>query len=67
MEAEHILYAVKIGDEDWQEQIITTHKDRFEAAKKWAIENGFHMFREAVVDGSPPDFIATLNTRKKRR
>ena len=42
---ETILWAVKIGDEDWQEQIITTNANAIDKATKWAIENGFDRFR----------------------
>jgi hypothetical protein len=58
-----ILFAVKIGDEDWQEQLITEHEDRIEAAKAWAIKNGFHKLRVAVIGDGPPDFTKVLNTK----
>lgn len=41
-----ILFAVKIGDADWQEVLITEHEDRIPAAKEWATKNGFDRFRE---------------------
>lgn len=52
-----ILFAVKTGDEDWQEQLITEQEDKIEAAKQWAKANGFDRLRVADVDLSkPPDF-----------
>lgn len=60
------LFAVKIGDENWQEQLITEQESKIEAASKWAIENGFHRLR--IVDGDdnvpPPSFVASLNWTK---
>jgi hypothetical protein len=59
---ETILWAVKVGDEDWQEQIITTDENQIEAAKEWASNNGFDRFRVAKIDlGVKPDFVSTLN------
>lgn len=58
-----VLYATKIGDEDWQEQIITTDEKRIPAARVWAQANGFDRFRVAVFSDEPemPDFAATAN------
>lgn len=59
---ETILWGVKVGDEDWQEQIITTDENQIEAAKEWASNNGFDRFRVAKIDlGVKPDFVSTLN------
>ena len=58
-----ILFAVKIGDEDWQEQLITEQEEHIEAASQWAKENGFDRLRVAEIDlSTPPDFSSTLNT-----
>lgn len=63
---EYVLWAVKRGDEDWQEQIITTCRERRDAAKQWATQNGFDRFRECEVNlDTPPDFRSTLNTNKQ--
>jgi hypothetical protein len=59
---ETILWGVRVGDEDWQEQIITTDENQIEAAKEWASNNGFDRFRVAKIDlGVKPDFVSTLN------
>ena len=57
-----ILWAVKVGDEDWNEQIITENEADIEQASKWALANGFHKLRVAEVDlAQPPDFTSTIN------
>lgn len=56
-----ILLAVKIDNEDWQEQLITEDEDRIDDAKKWAENNGFNRFRIAEIDLSrPPNFGSEL-------
>ena len=57
---ETILYAVKIGAQDCQEEIITMHADRIEAAKAWATANGFDRFRVWTYRGERPDFTACV-------
>jgi hypothetical protein len=58
---ETILWAVKIGAPSWQEQIITTHKERIEEARKWAEEQGFDRFRISTLDlGVAPDFSSII-------
>ncbi len=62
MDTETVLYGVKIGDEDWQEQIITTNPKAIESAKAWAKANGFDRLRVAKIDLSvPPDFRKAVN------
>ena len=61
MKQENILWAVKIGDPDYMEVIITTDSSKIEAAKKWAIENGFDRFRTSTIDNTYPDFIGAIN------
>ena len=56
-----ILFAVKIGDEAWREQLITEDETRIDAAKTWAEENGFDRIRVADIDDSKPDFKNTIN------
>lgn len=64
MKNEQILWAVKIGDEDWQEQIISTNPDSFTQAKAWAKSNGFNRFRVSTLDLSEtPDFTKTINSK----
>ncbi len=63
-----ILFAVKKGDEDWQEQLITEVEEQIEAAKTWAVGQGFDRFRVAEISDDPPDFASTVNVgRRKRR
>lgn len=57
---ETILWATKIGAEDWQEEIITVHADRIEVAKAWATRNGYDRFRISTLDlDKRPDFTQT--------
>ena len=59
METETILYAVKIGNDDWQEEIITTQGARpgvLAKARAWAESQGYDRFRVWTFDGSAPDF-----------
>lgn len=59
-----ILFAVKIGNEDWQEELITEDESRIEAASKWAVDNGFDRLRVAEIDlNEKPDFTKTINKR----
>jgi hypothetical protein len=56
-----VLWATKIGDEDWQEELITEQPEQIEAASRWAIANGFDRLRVAEIDESvPPDFAGTV-------
>ena len=59
-----VLWAVKKGAPDWQEDIITQHADVYlEEAKRWAIDQGYDRFRLAIYDDIPekPDFTKTIN------
>ena len=61
-----VLFGVRKGNESWQEEVISEHEDRFDAAKKWATENGFDRLRIADIDlTTPPDF--TKSVRRRRR
>lgn len=52
-----ILFAVKIGEPDWKEQLITEVESRIPEAKKWAEKAGFDRLRVAEIkDGHLPDF-----------
>ena len=48
---EFVLWAVRKGDEDWQEELITTAPvlgdgmAKIEAARAWAVGRGFDRFR----------------------
>jgi hypothetical protein len=61
--SETVLWAVKVGDANWQEQLITSTSDKAKVAKarEWAQANGFNRFRESHFDGTAPDFTKTLN------
>ena len=61
METQFVLYGIRQGAEDWQEEIITTCRERETAARKWAEANGFDRFRVANYDDSPPDFTNVLS------
>ena len=68
MDSIKVLYGVRIGNEDWQEEILTETADRIEAAKAWALQNGFDRLRVATIDLSkPPDFRNVFNKRKAAR
>lgn len=59
-----ILYAVKVGAADWQEEIVTTADpmdvDKLTRARTWAEGEGYDRFRVAIDDGSPPNFAAAV-------
>jgi hypothetical protein len=56
-----VLFAVRIGNEDWQEELITEVADRIASASEWALKNGFDRLRVADIDETtPPDFAATV-------
>ena len=57
-----ILFAVKKGNEDWQEELITEQEDRIKEARAWAEQNGFDRFRIADIDlTQKPDFSKVIN------
>jgi DNA polymerase III sliding clamp (beta) subunit (PCNA family)/GNAT superfamily N-acetyltransferase len=57
-----ILWATKIGEPDYNEQLITENSSQIENAKKWAIENGFDRIRVSTIDmSSKPDFKKGMN------
>lgn len=59
-----ILWGVKVGDENWQEQIITTDGAKIEQAKAWGIANGFGRFRISTDNGQAPDFTKTIRNKR---
>lgn len=61
MESFKILWAVKIGDPDYMEQIITENEEKIAAATAWAKANGFNRLRIATIDNKKPDFTKTIN------
>lgn len=53
-----MLWAVKIGEPDYVEQIITTAAERITAAREWAIANDFDRFRVAeYYDNELPSLV----------
>ncbi len=58
-----VLYAVKKGEPDYMEQLITDCEKQIPEAKKWAEQNGFDRFRIATYSDNPepPDFAGTVN------
>lgn len=60
-----ILWAVKIGEPNWAEEVITEDESQIEQAKTWAEQNGYDRFRIANIDiNTKPDFIGAINGRK---
>lgn len=62
-----VLYATKIGEPEYMEQLITEVEDRIPAASAWAQQNGFDRLRIATYSDEPerPDFTKVLNTRRR--
>lgn len=59
---ETCLWGTRNGDEDWQEQLLSTNPDRFEEIKKLATKDGFGRFRVVQLDlRVKPDFRKTIN------
>jgi hypothetical protein len=59
-----ILYATKIGEPEYAEQLITEVESRIPDATRWATANGFDRIRVAEVDlEAKPDFAATVRHR----
>jgi len=55
------LFAVKVGQPDYMEELITDKAEMIERAKEWALKNGFDRLRIAVIDlDTPPDFTKTI-------
>jgi len=61
-----VLFAVKVGDEDWQEQLITEDETKIEPASKWALSNGFDRLRVATIGNEKPNFVATIKKPKRK-
>lgn len=59
------LFAVKVGNEDWQEELITEQPHLMEKARAWATENGFDRFRVVEFNQNElPDFAGTVGEEK---
>lgn len=56
-----VLWGTKVGEPDYNEQLITENENQIEAAKKWAEQNGFDRLRIQNLDlTTPPDFKKTF-------
>ena len=60
---EYTLWAHKIGQEEWAEDVITSTTDvvHLENAKIWATANGFDRLRVIKFDFEKPDFVKAIN------
>ena len=57
-----VLWGTKVGEPDYNEQLITENENQIEAAKKWAEQNGFDRLRIQNLDlTTPPDFKKTFS------
>ncbi len=60
-----ILYGVRKGHADWEEEIITEHEDQIECAKVWAEWQGYDRFRVAEINmNEKPDFVGSINMKR---
>ena len=58
---ETVLFAVRKGEPDYNEVLITNNPDRIEDAKKWALANGFDRLRVSTIDmREKPNFRKTF-------
>jgi hypothetical protein len=56
-----VLFAVKQGDPDYMETLITDKPEHIDKAKEWAKLNGFNRFRIAEIDLKiSPNFAKTV-------
>lgn len=61
MKPTKVLFAVRKGAEDWQEELITEVAARIPAASRWAKANGFDRLRVASIDDRcRPDFSKVI-------
>jgi DNA polymerase III sliding clamp (beta) subunit (PCNA family) len=59
---ETVLFAVRKGEPDYNEVLITNNPDKIEDAKKWALANGFDRLRISKIDMmEKPDFKKTFD------
>ena len=66
---ELILWGLPAGETDrLHEQVLitsTTGTARIDHVKQLASKDGWHSFRVQTLDGTVPDFAATINRRKR--
>ena len=55
---EYTVWGTKIGDQEWQEQLLTETTDlaRVEKCKVWAKANGFDRIRVSIFNWEQPNF-----------
>jgi len=55
---EYTVWGTKIGDEEWQEQLLTETTDLawVEKCKVWAKANGFDRIRVSIFNWEQPNF-----------
>jgi len=55
---EYTVWGTKIGDQEWQEQMLTETTDlaRVEKCKVWAKANGFDRIRVSIFNWEQPNF-----------
>jgi len=55
---EYTVWGTKIGDEEWQEQLLTETTDlaHVEKCKVWAKANGFDRIRVSIFNWEQPNF-----------
>lgn len=63
---EYVLWATKIGEPDWCENLITSTADKshLERAADWAQNNGFDRLRVSEFNGEKPDFIGAIKGKE---
>ncbi len=56
-----IMWAVKCGEPDWKECIITELESQFADARLWCKQHDYDRIRIAEINiGTPPDFVDTI-------
>jgi len=68
MPIEYVLWGRKKGDEEWEEQLITStqDKDHLANAKRWAKANGFSVLRLSKFAGEKPDFTSAVKQGERK-
>jgi hypothetical protein len=64
---EFLLYGLRRGEtERYMEVLLATRptKEAAESVIEIATREGFHSFRIATFDGSPPDFVGALKRKR---
>lgn len=60
-QAELVLWATKVGEPDWAEQLITSgNAEKVAKARSWAEANGFDRLRVSTFNWEKPDFVQAI-------